>query len=366
MSASLSLLGGLSPLAAQLGPDAGVEGASEALAQWVDVIQAPELELPLPLIEMPAGQAQAPDQAEQAPAVELLADPQQWLLMMLNQQAVNVQARDSNATAAPPLSSARVLTRLAAGAGVMQGLNEPLPLPDAPLMPGRAKQAEGERMALSLDSHVLTAGRGGAPAPVMTAATAVINALAEGQGAGLSYAGLSNAGAVSAEQVDATVIQPVLTGSTASSEPVLERGLKLVAPQARWGEQMLNALRETVEIQVQQRFQQATIRLDPPELGSLEIFISHESGRLSVHISAAQTDVARLLAHSSERMRQELVQQNLLHVDVQVSSDSRGQSSREQARQQHETAIAQAMIIEEALMPDSVPKGYGSDVLVTV
>ena len=361
MSASLSLLGGFSPLAAQLGPDAGVEGASEALAQWVDVIQAPALELPLPLIEMPAGQAQAPDQAEQAPAVELLADPQQWLLMMLNQQAVNVQARDSNAAAAPPLSSARVLTRLAAGAGVMQGLNEPLPLPDAPLMPGRAKQAEGERMALSLDSHVLTAGRGGAPAPVMTAATAVINALAEGQGAGLS-----NAGAVSAEQVDATVTQPVLTGSTATSEPVLERGLKLVAPQARWGEQMLNALRETVEIQVQQRFQQATIRLDPPELGSLEIFISHESGRLSVHISAAQTDVARLLAHSSERMRQELVQQNLLHVDVQVSSDSRGQSSREQARQQHETAIAQAMIIEEALMPDSVPKGYGSDVLVTV
>ena len=361
MSASLSLLGGFSPLAAQLGPDAGVEGASEALAQWVDVIQAPALELPLPLIEMPAGQAQAPDQTEQAPAVELLADPQQWLLMMLNQQAVNVQARDSNAAAAPPLSSARVLTRLAAGAGVMQGLNEPLPLPDAPLMPGRAKQAEGERMALSLDSHVLAAGRGGAPAPVMTAATAVINALAEGQGAGLS-----NAGAVSAEQVDATVTQPVLTGSTATSEPVLERGLKLVAPQARWGEQMLNALRETVEIQVQQRFQQATIRLDPPELGSLEIFISHESGRLSVHISAAQTDVARLLAHSSERMRQELVQQNLLHVDVQVSSDSRGQSSREQARQQHETAIAQAMIIEEALMPDSVPKGYGSDVLVTV
>lgn len=361
MSASLSLLGGFSPLAAQLGPDAGVEGASEALAQWVDVIQAPELELPLPLIEMPAGQAQAPDQEEQAPAVELLADPQQWLLMMLNQQAVNVQARDSNAAAAPPLSSARVLTRLAAGAGVMQGLNEPLPLPDVPLMPGRAKQAEGERMALSLDTHVLTAGRGGAPAPVMTAATAVISVLAEAQGAGLSYAG-----AVSAEQVDATVTQPVLTGSTASSEPVLERGLKLVAPQARWGEQMLNALRETVEIQVQQRFQQATIRLDPPELGSLEIFISHESGRLSVHISAAQTDVARLLAHSSERMRQELVQQNLLHVDVQVSSDSRGQSSREQARQQHETAIAQAMIIEEALMPDSVPKGYGSDVLVTV
>lgn len=358
MSASLSLLGGFSPLAAQPAPDAGVEGAIEALMQWVEVTPMPELELPLPLIDGTVGQPPPQDQEAHAATVERLADPQQWLLMMLNQQAVNVQARDSSAASAPPLASARVLTRLAADAGVLQSLTEPLPLPDAPLTPGRAKQDEGVRLALSLDTPALMTGqRGtGATLPVMTAATVVP---AEGQ-----WAGLANAGGVSAELADTAVTQPVLIGATASTEPVLERGLKLVAPQARWGEQMLNALRETVEIQVQQRFQQATIRLDPPELGSLEIFISHESGRLSVHISAAQTDVARLLAHSSERMRQELVQQNLLHVDVQVSSDARGQSSREQARRQHEPSIAQA--VEEAQMPDTVPTGYGTDVLVTV
>lgn len=361
MSASLSLLGGFSPVAAQPAPDAGVEDAIEALAQWIDVTQVTELELPSPLIDVSVVYALPQSQEEQASTVERLADPQQWLLMMLNQQTVNVQARDSSAASAAPLASARVLTRLAADAGVLQGLNELLPLPDAPLTPGRAKQDEGERLALSLDTPALTAGRGGAGAtlPVMTAATVSTVPLAEGQWAGLSYAG-----AVSVPLAETAVTQPALTGAMASTEPVLERGLKLIAPQARWGEQMLNALRETVEIQVQQRFQQATIRLDPPELGSLEIFISHESGRLSVHISAAQTDVARLLAHSSERMRQELVQQNLLHVDVQVSSDARGQSSREQARQQHEPAIAQA--IEEAQVPDSGPTGYCSDVLVTV
>ena len=359
MSASLSLLGGFNPLAAQPAPDAGVEGAIEALVQWVDVTQMLELELPLPLIDASVGQAPPQDREVQAATVERLVDPQQWLLMMLNQQAVNVQARDSTDTSAPPQASARVLTRLAADAGVLQGLNEPLPLPDVPLMPGRVKQNEGERLALSLDTPALMTGKGraeGTTTPVMSAVTA---APAEGQ-----WAGLSNAVTVSAVLADATVTPAAVAGATPSTEPVLERGLKLVAPQARWGEQMLNALRETVEIQVQQRFQQATIRLDPPELGSLEIFISHESGRLSVHISAAQTDVARLLAHSSERMRQELVQQNLLHVDVQVSSDGRGQSSREQSRQPHEPAIAQAF--EEAQMPDTVPTGYGSDVLVTV
>lgn len=356
MSASLSLLGGFSQSAAQPAPDAGVEGAIEALVQVIYTPQTPELELPLPLMDMPAEAVQLQDQEEQAPAVEVLADPQQWLLMMLNQQAVNVQARDSNAASAPPPSTARVLTRLAVDAGVLQRLNEPTPLPDAPLTLNRTTQ--GEPMALSLDPQVLAAAREGAGAttPVKTAVTAVP---AEGQ-----WAGIAKPGLVSSERAEATLTPLALTGAPPLSEPVLERGLKLVAPQARWGEQMLNALRETVEIQVQQRFQQATIRLDPPELGSLEIFISHESGRLSVHISAAQTDVARLLAYSSERMRQELVQQNLLHVDVQVSSDSRGQSSREQARQQSEPAIAQA--IDEAQIPEIVPTGYGSDVLVTV
>lgn len=356
MSASISLLGGFSQPAAQPAPDAGVEGVIEALVQVIYTPQTPELELPLPLMDMPAEAVQLQDQEEQAPAVEVLADPQQWLLMMLNQQAVNVQARDSNAASAPPPSTARVLTRLAADAGVLQGLNEPTPLPDAPLTLNRTTQ--GEPMALSLDPQALAAAREGAGAttPVKTAVTAVP---AEGQ-----WAGIAKPGLVSSERADATLTPLALTGAPPLSEPVLERGLKLIAPQARWGEQMLNALRETVEIQVQQRFQQATIRLDPPELGSLEIFISHESGRLSVHISAAQTDVARLLAHSSERMRQELVQQNLLHVDVQVSSDSRGQSSREQARQQPEPAIAQA--IEEAQIPEIVSTGSGGDVLVTV
>ena len=363
MSASLSLLGGFSQPAAQPAPDAGVEGAIETFVQVAYIPQTPELELPLPLMDMPAELVQLQDQEEQAPAVEVLADPQQWLLMMLNQQAVNVQARDANTASAPPPSTARVMTRLVADSGLSHGLNESVPLPDVPLTPSRAKQGEGERMVLSLDTQALTAARGstGASSPVIATTTA---AAATGVSSEVQWAGLSNVGAVSVERADATVTPIALTGAPPLSEPVLERGLKLIAPQARWGEQMLNALRETVEIQVQQRFQQATIRLDPPELGSLEIFISHESGRLSVHISAAQTDVARLLAHSSERMRQELVQQNLLHVDVQVSSDSRGQSSREQARQQSEPAIAQA--IDEAQIPEIVPTGYGSDVLVTV
>ena len=161
----------------------------------------------------------------------------------------------------------------------------------------------------------------------------------------------------------ATAPAPLAQGAPAHG-PVLERGLKLDTPQARWGEQMLHALRETVEVQVQQRFQQATIRLDPPELGSLEIYVSHESGRLSVHISAAQVDVARLLAATSERLRQELVEHNSLQVQVQVSSDSQGHSPRDQGRAPREHAIAEAAPQAQASAESSTQRDNG--VLVTV
>lgn len=100
-----------------------------------------------------------------------------------------------------------------------------------------------------------------------------------------------------------------------------ERHLSLVAPQARWGEQMLQVLRETVEMQVRQGFQQAVIRLDPVELGSLEIRVSHEAGRVSVQLFAAQQDVSRMLQAGSERLRLELAEQHFTEVHVQVSQE---------------------------------------------
>ena len=110
----------------------------------------------------------------------------------------------------------------------------------------------------------------------------------------------------------------------------------LQAPEAG-GEQMLHALREHVEVQLQQRQQSASIRLDPPELGSLEIHLSHESGRLTVQLSAANADVARLLQQTSDRLRQELVAQQFVRstcrsapmvAPVAKASRSRGMTTR--------------------------------------
>lgn len=157
--------------------------------------------------------------------------------------------------------------------------------------------------------------------------------------------------------------------SQSGSPAVLEQTLRLESPEAKWGEQMLHALRKSVEMQLQQRVQSATLRLDPPELGSLEIHVSHESGRLSVQILAAQGDVARLLHQTSERLRQELVEERFVHVDVQVSSD--GQQRRQGGSRQYQRLLgSDELIVANVHSVSSAEStrasGARSDVLVTV
>ena len=359
MNVSLSLSGSFG---AALEPrDLPVEDALVAGDQPVLLYPAPLPELdpampaPVLLPEVAASELPIDEEAEAEPAAEPaqdpVVDPQQWLDMMLSQQTVQLQARDLAVPVSQGLSAERTLTRMAAHTlqeAPASHEAEPAPSASGPARTGNGQVAEG--LAMLFERRDLPAPRIVMP----VAATSENLALA-----------VTSAAAESLTGSETSAVPAAAAQGAPAGEPVLERGLKLAQPQqARWGEQMLHALRETVEVQVQQRFQQATIRLDPPELGSLEIFISHESGRLSVHISAAQTDIARLLASTSERLRQELVEQNSLQVQVQVSSDSQGHSSREQGRQARDPAIADA--VQDARPPADSPAQRDNGVLVTV
>ncbi|MDN6855079.1 flagellar hook-length control protein FliK [Pseudomonas sp. CAN2814] len=150
--------------------------------------------------------------------------------------------------------------------------------------------------------------------------------------------------------------------------PLFDKPLHLKGNnEAHWGEQMLGALRDNVELQLGQRVQNATIRLDPPELGALEILVRHEAGQLNVQISASNGDVVRLLQNTSERLRQELVGQNFLQVNVQVSADSQSGQPGQQHRQRFtdEPAVVAANPRDAQASERSAPRG-DSDVLITV
>lgn len=156
--------------------------------------------------------------------------------------------------------------------------------------------------------------------------------------------------------------------SAAPASPLFDKPLHLKGSnEAHWGEQMVSALRDNVELQLGQRVQNATIRLDPPELGAMEILVRHEAGQLNVQISASNGDVVRLLQNTSERLRQELVGQNFLQVNVQVSSDSQSGQQGQQNRQRFaEEQLTVAANPRDAQAGErSAPRG-DSDVLITV
>lgn len=155
------------------------------------------------------------------------------------------------------------------------------------------------------------------------------------------------------------------THGAESAQRSVQSHLSLHAPEAKWGEQLLHALRDNVQVQIQQKIQNATIRLDPPELGSLEIYLSHESGRLQVQITASHADVARLIQHTSDRLRQELSGPQFTHVNIQTSAE--GQSGQQQSRERQRFVNDELILAnEQAFAGNDEQTKRPGDILVTV
>lgn len=315
--------------------------------------QAPAAELPVsaqPHTAENVSEAAGEETAEHGTA-------EQWLLGMLDQQQVQVQARDSVEVALRagwPLAAAQA-------DGVQDGLADEVV--EAELL-GRVApppaQGQPERL-LANAASVRPVVETGAALSLLAPAVGATELVAE-----LPVEALKSPGV--AEEVREA--SPLLGERPASSVALgAERLLKLQAPEAKWGEQMLHALREHVEVQLQQRQQSASIRLDPPELGSLEIHLSHESGRLTVQLSAANADVARLLQQTSDRLRQELVAQQFVQVNVQVGADGRsGRQGQSQQGHDDEAVLAAAAPTSAATVGSGAGRSSdrGKDVLVTV
>lgn len=112
-------------------------------------------------------------------------------------------------------------------------------------------------------------------------------------------------------------------------QPMLQSALN--ADGARTLQQTLG---ERLQMQIDGQMQKATIRLDPPELGKLDISLHYTTGKLQVQIHAAQPEVWRALNQAAPELRATLSDNNQLQVNVQVSQQ--GGKGRERYHQQHE------------------------------
>lgn len=155
--------------------------------------------------------------------------------------------------------------------------------------------------------------------PVATkAAVALDNAL----NAALNQVLNPASGAASNAQTQTQVHAPSATTAVNSPEWA---SVRIDTQAGKWGEQMLQVLHDRVTLQAQQHLQEAKIRLDPPDLGKLDLVVRVEGDRLSVQINANAAATREALMQVSDRLRAELQSQNFVHVDVNVGADQGGQ-----------------------------------------
>lgn len=142
-------------------------------------------------------------------------------------------------------------------------------------------------------------------------------------------------------------------GNTATAAPAGDT-IKLNGPAQQWQEPLREALGERLQTQIGRNSEHATIRLDPPMLGRIEISIRHTAGALQVNVTASNSEVLRQLQGIGENMRSDLAQRQYTEVAVNISAtprspaaqafaegDARGQ--RQPGRQQDDAEPGRAL-----------------------
>lgn len=153
---------------------------------------------------------------------------------------------------------------------------------------------------------------------------AVRMALQDGaQGAAGSGAADGGAQDGNAERGNGQPAAALAAGAAVAAAPVSTQPgadtVKLAGPPTAWRQSLQEALGERLNVQVGKNVEQAVIRLEPPQLGRIDIAIRHSAGTLEVNISATNGEVLRQLQTVSDNLRSDLSQRQFSEVAVTVA-----------------------------------------------
>ncbi|CAM3038134.1 flagellar hook-length control protein FliK [Pseudoalteromonas distincta] len=102
---------------------------------------------------------------------------------------------------------------------------------------------------------------------------------------------------------------------------------KLKGAPNEWGQRLLNVLGDKVNLQIGQQVQRAQIRLDPPNLGRIEISISVDGDKTSVNLVTSNPQVRDAIAQTLDQLRQTLSQNGSVSVDLSFSDKQQEQNN---------------------------------------
>ena len=98
--------------------------------------------------------------------------------------------------------------------------------------------------------------------------------------------------------------------------------VKMDSQQNAWSKQLFNVLQDRIEMQIHQNIKQANIRLDPPDLGRLDLSVRMDGDRLTVVVNTSNSAIRDALQASLQQLRSELSNQFGTGVDVNVGGGS--------------------------------------------
>ena len=216
----------------------------------------------------------------------------------------------------------------------VQSLTQPLTqsLTQPAAQPLAAAGQDARRAAAALPQALLAQIPGqqayAQPASAQQAAHADATAASVHQDVQAAAAGGNTAAAAS--QDAGTDAQPVQAGTTPAAAPVMGAvaaapaqpaadTVKLAGPPTAWRQTLQETLGDRLHVQVGNNVQQATISIEPPQLGRIDIAIRHSAGTLEVNISATNGEVLRQLQTVGDNLRSDLSQRQYTEVAVTVT-----------------------------------------------
>ncbi|WP_306396185.1 flagellar hook-length control protein FliK [Telluria beijingensis] len=251
--------------------------------------QAAPAALPAMMMAMPGAKAGVADQAAATDAPPDVDAP----LQAAARSAADVPALPLPLPAATPAAPAAPRVELAAAMA-----NAPAPAPAAPVPAANAASTT----------------------PAAPAAAVTVAAEADGADAAST----------------ATATTPTTGAAAATGQAATMRGadsVTLAGPPAAWRQTLHEALGERLQLQLGRGQEQATIRLEPPMLGRIDISVRHSGGNLEVHIAASNSEVLRQLNTVSDSLRNDLAGRQYANVAVSVSETPRAQASSQAGQQ---------------------------------
>ncbi|MPQ55523.1 flagellar hook-length control protein FliK [Duganella sp. FT27W] len=227
-------------------------------------------------------------------------------------------------TNAAPSFPANAALSFPAAAALPLPTTATLPVPAATTMPHRA--TAGAATSATIASYPAVAGAA-QPRVMPAVASAGVDvavpapvAASRDHGFGMtSDDGQATAKFTSALAATAGATPPAV--ATAAPTPAgFAAPVKLAGAPEQWQQPLREALGDRLQVNLQRNNNQAVIRLDPPNMGSIEISIRQSAGALQVNLSASNSEVVRQLNAIGDSVRQDLATRQFSDVAVTVST----------------------------------------------